>query len=244
MVSWRLRTARHLKGLRDRAVSRTGLEKPKAGESSVAKLRFELLVPGLALTLGLWCAKVASADDAGAPAAAALFAEHCAACHGEDGAGVAGLAPNLTDDAWIWGGDPETIYETIAYGVRVEGFFARASEMPRFGEDGLLDAAAIAEVAAYVAALDDPAQLAAHEAGREIYANQCEECHGEAGDGLQAIGAPRLWGGGGLYGGSVEQIAAQVANPQYGVMPAWLETLGEDAVRALAAHVSTLASGR
>jgi len=208
----------------------------------LAKRPVNALVLATVLTAGALFGDGAAAEP-GAPAAAALFAEHCAACHGDDGAGVAGLAPNLTDDAWIWGGDPEAVYETIAYGVRAEGFFSRASEMPRFGEDGLLDAAEIAEVAAYVASLDDPAQQPAREAGREIYVNQCAGCHGEAGEGMQAIGAPRLWGGGALFGGPVEQIAAQVANPQHGVMPAWLETLGEDAVRALAAHVGALASG-
>ena len=35
-----------------------------------------------------------------------IFAENCAACHGEDGEGNRELgAPNLTDAIWLYGGD-------------------------------------------------------------------------------------------------------------------------------------------
>ncbi|MBM9594584.1 cytochrome-c oxidase, cbb3-type subunit III [Roseitranquillus sediminis] len=45
---------------------------------------------------------------------AMLFADNCASCHGEDATGVNDLgAPNLTDDAWIYGGDTETLFVTI-----------------------------------------------------------------------------------------------------------------------------------
>jgi cytochrome c oxidase cbb3-type subunit 3 len=52
----------------------------------------------------------ASADDPGA----ALFADNCASCHGEDAKGMADLgAPNLTDAAWIYGGDAQTLFQTV-----------------------------------------------------------------------------------------------------------------------------------
>ncbi len=41
-----------------------------------------------------------------------LFGDNCAACHGADGSGNANY-PNLTDDDWLWGGDVETIAETM-----------------------------------------------------------------------------------------------------------------------------------
>ena len=45
---------------------------------------------------------------------ATLFADNCASCHGEDGTGITDLgAPNLTDDSWIYGRDPEALFETI-----------------------------------------------------------------------------------------------------------------------------------
>ena len=45
-----------------------------------------------------------------------LFSDNCAACHGQDGTGGPGF-PNLTDGAWIWGGTPEDIHETLRVGI-------------------------------------------------------------------------------------------------------------------------------
>ena len=46
-----------------------------------------------------------------------LFADNCAACHGEDGKGMAELgAPNLTDKIWLYGGDMATIVDTVTNG--------------------------------------------------------------------------------------------------------------------------------
>ncbi|TNE41279.1 MAG: cytochrome-c oxidase, cbb3-type subunit III, partial [Alphaproteobacteria bacterium] len=43
-----------------------------------------------------------------------VFLENCAACHGEDAKGnIETGAPNLTDDHWIYGGDRETVFETV-----------------------------------------------------------------------------------------------------------------------------------
>ena len=45
---------------------------------------------------------------------ATIFADNCASCHGEDAHGLNDIgAPNLTDDFWIYGGDAETLFETI-----------------------------------------------------------------------------------------------------------------------------------
>jgi cytochrome c oxidase cbb3-type subunit 3 len=55
--------------------------------------------------------------DAGlATAGATVFAENCAACHMEDGAGDrAQGAPRLTDRIWLYGGDKAALTETITY---------------------------------------------------------------------------------------------------------------------------------
>ena len=45
---------------------------------------------------------------------------YCSQCHGSGAQGGYGY-PNLNDDAWIWGGDLETIYTTIAHGIRYDG---------------------------------------------------------------------------------------------------------------------------
>lgn len=48
-----------------------------------------------------------------------LFATNCAACHANDGGGATG--PNLTDEFWIHGGNANSIFKTIKYGVREKG---------------------------------------------------------------------------------------------------------------------------
>lgn len=55
-----------------------------------------------------------------------LFAPACAACHGPDGKGMVGVAPNLADKVWLYGSSEETITETITKG--------RTNRMPAFGE--------------------------------------------------------------------------------------------------------------
>jgi cytochrome c oxidase cbb3-type subunit 3 len=45
-----------------------------------------------------------------------LFADNCAACHGEEGLGNVELgAPNLADAIWLYGGDYDTLIETVTY---------------------------------------------------------------------------------------------------------------------------------
>ena len=57
------------------------------------------------------------------PAAVALgkqvFTSTCAACHRGDGGGNVG--PNLTDDFWLHGNEPDSVYKTIAHGVPDKG---------------------------------------------------------------------------------------------------------------------------
>ena len=80
---------------------------------------------------------LAEPDEAGA----VLFAENCAACHGEAGMGMRELgAPNLTDAIWLYGGTEEAITHTIEY--------SRFGVMPPWGER--LGEAQVRAVAAYV----------------------------------------------------------------------------------------------
>lgn len=65
----------------------------------------------------------------------------CAACHGADGKGNQAIgAPNLTDKIWLYGGDINTIMETINKG--------RTNQMP--AQRGLLGEAKVHLLAAYV----------------------------------------------------------------------------------------------
>ncbi|WP_333816623.1 cytochrome-c oxidase, cbb3-type subunit III [Tabrizicola sp.] len=53
-------------------------------------------------------------DAALAAAGATVFADNCAACHGDDGKGDRSQgAPNLTDAIWLYGGSREKIIETV-----------------------------------------------------------------------------------------------------------------------------------
>ena len=53
-------------------------------------------------------------DAALATQGATVFAENCAACHGESGEGTRALgAPRLNDAIWLYGGDVDTLTETV-----------------------------------------------------------------------------------------------------------------------------------
>ena len=41
---------------------------------------------------------------------------NCASCHGDKGQGTLGMAPNLTDDVWLWGNSEKNIIDTITNG--------------------------------------------------------------------------------------------------------------------------------
>lgn len=84
--------------------------------------------------------------------AGTLFAENCAACHGEDGAGgLMNGAPSLADDAVIYGQDADTVMTTLMNG--------RQGLMP-YWSDRLSDAE-INALALYVARMSgDTAQVA------------------------------------------------------------------------------------
>jgi cytochrome c oxidase cbb3-type subunit 3 len=69
-----------------------------------------------------------------------LFAAACAACHGPEGKGNVGLAPNLTDKTWLYGSSEAMIIESITQG--------RTNHMPAFGE--FLGEAKVHLLAAYV----------------------------------------------------------------------------------------------
>lgn len=158
-----------------------------------------------------------------------LFLQNCAQCHGSDARGMRGF-PNLTDDAWLYGGSPEQIRTTLLQG--------RQGVMPgwidSFGEQG------IKEVVAYTLSLSgrkvDP-QLA--EAGEAKFA-ACAACHGQDGKGNYAMGAPNLTDNIWLYGGSEKAVTETLTHGRNGVMPAWEKILGEDKIHLLSAYVYSL----
>lgn len=84
--------------------------------------------------------KPTDSDDEGAM----IFAENCASCHGDDGRGMLDMgAPNLFNAIWLYGGDKETLVQTITHG--------RKGEMPAFADR--LDEDTIKKLAVYVYSL-------------------------------------------------------------------------------------------
>jgi cytochrome c oxidase cbb3-type subunit 3 len=82
--------------------------------------------------------------NAAARRGAQLFADNCAVCHGAGGMGSRELgAPNLTDGIWLYGGDADTIRQTV--------WHSRQGVMPRWNDK--LDKATIRMLAAYVHSL-------------------------------------------------------------------------------------------
>lgn len=171
------------------------------------------------------------------------FADNCAPCHGQGGAGRPGGYPTLADDSWIWGGSLDAIHQTITHGVRNENDQSRQSMMPAFGQ--VLDSNQVQQVAIYVKSLSSEVEdQEAAAAGEEIYAQNCVACHGENAEGQNALGAPNLSDQIWLYGGEIGEIVAQVSNPQHGQMPAWGERLDPEMVKMLAVYVHTLGGGQ
>ena len=78
-------------------------------------------------------------DAAAATAGQKVFADNCAACHGDLGKGNRDEgAPNLTDAIWLYGGDRATITATVTkarYGVMPAWGFAAPGGTPRLTED-------------------------------------------------------------------------------------------------------------
>jgi len=173
----------------------------------------------------------------------AAFADNCAACHALGGAGLPGGYPVLADDDWIWGGTLEDIHTMLLYGIRHVSDDTRFSEMPVYR--GVLESEQIAAVTEYVLSLsgqEHDAEVA--EGGAEIYAENCAACHGDTGDGDPDQGAPRLndqiW----LYGGTRAEIAAQISQPQQGVMPGWIDRLEPATIKMLTVYVHGLGGGQ
>lgn len=173
-----------------------------------------------------------------------LFAENCAACHGTNGAGGPGF-PNLRSQAWMWGGEPETIAETIRIGVNSTSPDTRISQMLPFGSTGALNRDQVLAVGAYVRSLSgqklDADDQARREVGQTVFAENCVSCHGATGGGLRQSGAPNLTDQVWLYGGDGQSVYTSIYSGRQGHMPHWSERLSATEIKLLTLYVGTLA---
>lgn len=173
-------------------------------------------------------------DEAALKMGGRLFASHCAVCHGSDAKGSHGF-PNLTDNDWIWGGEPETIKASILNG--------RQAVMP--GWEAALGNDGIKNVTGYVRSLSglkNPEGLDL-EAGQKSFDTMCVACHGPEGKGNPLLGAPNLADNTWLYGSSFAQVQQTLRHGRNGQMPAQENFLGNDKVHLLAAYVYSLSHG-
>ncbi len=168
-----------------------------------------------------------------------LYATYCAICHGSDAKGAVGF-PNLTDENWRWGGDAETIKTTILNG--------RIGVMPAWGQvlgdDGVRNVAGYVrhELAGLPLAEGSNVDL---EQGKQLFSTTCVACHGPAGTGTAAMGAPDLTHPGGwIYGSSLAQLQQTIRYGRNGQMPAQEQYLGNDKVHLLAAYVLSLSRSK
>ena len=167
-----------------------------------------------------------------------LFASNCSVCHGSDAKGAYGF-PNLTDADWRWGGEPNTIKETIMKG--------RHAVMPGWAE--VIGEQGVADVAGFVVTQLDGRKLpegakADVANGEKLFAANCVACHGPAGKGTPAMGAPDLTHPGAfIYGSSFAQLQQTIRYGRQGQMPAQEQLQGNDKVHLLAAYVYSLSHG-
>lgn len=173
---------------------------------------------------------------------ASAFKVNCSNCHGSGAAGGNGY-PNLNDDDWLWGGNLETLQQTIAHGIRdATDPETRLSEMPAFAD--ILQPQEIREVSAYVVSLTGkPKDAAMVEPGKQLFADNCASCHGEDAKGNREFGAPNLADAIWLKVHGETEVAAQVSAPKHGVMPAWQARLSGDTVKQLTVYIHSLGGG-
>lgn len=160
-----------------------------------------------------------------------LFLTYCAQCHGSDARGSRSF-PNLTDNDWLGEGSPEYIKQTILNG--------RQAIMPSMTAAVGGTALDIAAVAHYVMSLSgsdhDPAFALTGQPKFVI----CAACHGAAGEGNRALGAPNLTDDIWLYGGSMRSVQDAIRHGFANEMPAFGELLGDGKAHVLAAYVWSL----
>ena len=168
------------------------------------------------------------ARDGDAMAAAGnIYGNRCAMCHGADARGAPGF-PNLTDGAWLWGGEEEAILVSIKEG--------RTGLMPPMGA-AIGDESGVEKMVEYVrslAGLEYDAEMAAE---AEPLWPVCGACHGMDGTGMTALGAPDLTNNKWLYGSDRRTIADVITRGRENYMPGQLPIIGEQQSRLMAAYV-------
>jgi len=162
-----------------------------------------------------------------------IFLNNCAVCHGSGAQGGYGF-PNLTDDEWLYGGEPENILATLNNG--------RNGLMPSWQQLGSENIENVTQHVLSLSGQEHDAERA--ERGAATFASVCAACHMPDGTGNQALGAPNLTNDSWLYqqpGQSVaDSVRQTLRNGRNGHMPAQAAYIGEERVHLVAAYVYSL----
>jgi len=162
-----------------------------------------------------------------------LYMNNCSQCHASDARGGRGF-PNLTDNDWLHGGSPEKIEETITNGRN--GMMPPMASVVGTEED-------VKNLANYVLSLSGSMHDAAKAGlGAEKYAT-CAACHGQSGEGNQALGAPNLADNIWLHGAGEAAIIDRITNGKMNQMPAQKDKLTPEQIKVLAAYVWGFSNG-
>lgn len=178
-----------------------------------------------------------------------LFADNCAACHGQNGVGTiqAGakfaareqglMAPVLNDDDWLFGGTINAIHETIVNGR--QGMMV--------AHEGVLSDAEIDTLANAVAKGEPTSTPLFAEKG-------CTACHGEDGKGMAAMGSANLTDKVWRFDGSIDGIKQTIKygvnsgnpNARVAIMPNFTEAgkLSAVEMKKLAVYVYKFGGGK
>lgn len=174
-------------------------------------------------------------------AAKAVFGDNCAPCHGSGGQGTPGLFPNLADDDWLYGGDINTIIETIHDG--------RQGNMPAFSIE--LADREINKLADFVMAL--PQGKASEEGWALFNSSGCTGCHGDDARGQTFVGSANLTDQIWRFGGTREEVLRtirygvnqdDVENTRVAIMPSFGEKLSNETIKLLAVKVYSFGGGK
>jgi cytochrome c oxidase cbb3-type subunit 3 len=170
-----------------------------------------------------------------------LFTDNCMPCHQAGGQGKIGIAPNLTDDYWQYGGSYQQINTTIVAG--------RHGVMPAFKQ--VLSADELNQVVNYVLSLSgEPHNADKAKAGDSLFHGPkagCYVCHGDDAKGKVELGSANLtdkiWLWADVAGAANEQEKVTLltnliyAGINRGVMPAWSARLNPEQIKLLTVYV-------
>lgn len=161
-----------------------------------------------------------------------LFANNCSVCHGTAARGGIGF-PNLTDDVWLYGGEPKDIKHTLVNG--------RSGNMPAGGFMPNMSAAQVEDLVNYVLGFSGrAADSKSTERGETLFGSACAACHGAEATGNQAMGAPDLTDDDWLYGSHANAIRETIVYGRRNEMPAQAERLSDDQIHVLTAYIYRL----